>query len=32
MPGNGQLAADLAAALDFKLGQIETREFPDGET
>jgi ribose-phosphate pyrophosphokinase len=32
MPGNEHLAADLAAALGFELGQIETREFPDGET
>jgi ribose-phosphate pyrophosphokinase len=32
MPGNGHLAADLAAALGFELGEIETREFPDGET
>ena len=32
LPGNERLAADLATALDYELGQIETRQFPDGET
>jgi ribose-phosphate pyrophosphokinase len=32
MPGNEQLAADLAETLRFDLGHIEVREFPDGET
>lgn len=32
MPGNEQQAADLAAALGFELGHLETRRFPDGET
>ena len=32
MPGNEHQAADLAAALGFDLGHIETRQFPDGET
>ena len=32
LPGNERLASDLAAAVDGELGQIEMREFPDGET
>jgi ribose-phosphate pyrophosphokinase len=32
MPGNEQLATDLAATLNYEIGQIETRQFPDGET
>ena len=32
MPGNEHLAAQLASALGFDLGHIETRQFPDGET
>jgi ribose-phosphate pyrophosphokinase len=32
MPGHESLSAELAAALGFELGQIETRQFPDGET
>jgi ribose-phosphate pyrophosphokinase len=32
MPGNARLAANLATLLDYQLGQIETRQFPDGET
>lgn len=32
LPGNERLATDLATALDYELGQIETRQFPDGET
>jgi ribose-phosphate pyrophosphokinase len=31
-PGNERLATDLATALNYELGQIETRNFPDGET
>lgn len=32
MPGNEQMAAALASTLGFELGQLETRQFPDGET
>jgi ribose-phosphate pyrophosphokinase len=32
MPGNEPLAAQLASALGFDLGHIESRQFPDGET
>ena len=32
MPGNEPLAAQLASALGFDRGHIETRQFPDGET
>ncbi len=32
MPGNERLAAELATALGFGSGQLETRQFPDGET
>lgn len=32
LPGNEPLAKDLAAAMGGEVGQIETREFPDGET
>jgi ribose-phosphate pyrophosphokinase len=31
MPGNEKLAEELAATLDFELGLIESRRFPDGE-
>lgn len=31
MPGNEQLAKELAAALNFELGVLESRRFPDGE-
>jgi len=32
MPGNEKLAAELAAMLDYELGRVEIRQFPDGET
>lgn len=32
LPGNEPLAKDLAGAIGGEIGQIETREFPDGET
>jgi ribose-phosphate pyrophosphokinase len=32
MPGNERLAADLARTLQFDLGHLDMREFPDGET
>lgn len=32
MPGNERLATALATELNYELGQIETRSFPDGET
>lgn len=32
MPGNEKLAAALAVRLGCDLGQVETRQFPDGET
>jgi ribose-phosphate pyrophosphokinase len=32
LPGNERLATDLATTLEFELGEVETREFPDGET
>ena len=32
MPRNEHLTANLATAVGFELGQIETRQFPDGET
>jgi ribose-phosphate pyrophosphokinase len=32
MPGNERLAAELAAPLGADLVQLETRQFPDGET
>jgi ribose-phosphate pyrophosphokinase len=32
MPGNERLAAELATALGFGSSQLETRQFPDGET
>jgi ribose-phosphate pyrophosphokinase len=32
MPGNGPLAAKLAELLSLELGQLETRQFPDGES
>jgi ribose-phosphate pyrophosphokinase len=32
MPGNERLTAQLAATLGFERGQIETKQFPDGET
>lgn len=32
LPGNEELAAQLAAASGGTLGQLETRHFPDGET
>ena len=32
MPGNARLATELATLLGYELGQIETRQFPDGET
>lgn len=32
IPGNEQLGAGLGAALNFDVGQLETRQFPDGES
>ncbi|WP_024582898.1 ribose-phosphate pyrophosphokinase [Bradyrhizobium sp. OHSU_III] len=32
MPGNERLAAGLAAQLDCETGELDTRQFPDGET
>lgn len=32
MPGNAAFAGALAAKLSAKLGEVETRRFPDGET
>ena len=32
MPGNEAMAAALARALDAEIGQIEMRQFPDGES
>ncbi|MBI4275457.1 MAG: ribose-phosphate pyrophosphokinase [Rhizobiales bacterium] len=32
MPGNERLAMELAEAVGFELGGLETRQFPDGET
>lgn len=32
MPGNERLAAGLAAQLDCETGELNTRQFPDGET
>lgn len=32
LPGNEAFAARLCTALDFDLGEIEHRQFPDGET
>jgi ribose-phosphate pyrophosphokinase len=32
LPGNEAFAARLCATLDFDLGEIESRQFPDGET
>lgn len=32
LPGNDAFAARLCDALDFELGEIESRRFPDGET
>lgn len=32
LPGNAQLASELAAEADAELGVLETRRFPDGES
>ena len=32
LPGNERLASDLAAVVNGEVGQLELREFPDGET